>query len=66
MPFKYKEVWNAGAHVASGHRAEWCRDKMRGEWDVVHLGQMRDLAALRKPTALRDIRHDDVRPLLLN
>src|SRR4051812_19181529 len=51
--------------MASGHGAEWCRDEMRREWDVVHLGEMRDLAALGKSAALWDVRHDDVRPLLL-
>ena len=66
VELEHQEVRHGGADMGRGHGADRRGDVVRREGDVVDLGQVGDLAALREPAAFRDVGHDDVDRLLLD
>src|SRR5215210_2037490 len=66
MPLENEEIRHCRAGVAGGHRPDRCRDEVWRKGQVIDFCEVGDLLAFGEPTALRDIRHDYVRNLLLH
>ena len=65
VPFHDEEIRDRRADMRRGHRPERAADVVRGERNVIDLGHIGDLAALREAAALGDIGHDVIDRLLL-
>src|ERR1700684_4438769 len=59
MPLENEEVWNGRADMGGCHGAQRLRYEMRRERQIVNLGEVGDLLALREPAAFGHVRHDD-------
>src|ERR1700677_97570 len=65
VPLADQVVGNSRAHMGRGHGADGRDDAVWCKGNVVGLGHVGDLACLREPAYLLNIRHDDICRALL-
>ena len=60
MPFERQEVGNGGANLGRGHGPDRGNDAMRGEWHIISVRHVGDLAAFEQSAYLLKIGHNYV------
>ena len=66
MEFEDEEVGDGRADMAGGDRFDGAADVVRGQGNVVHIGQVGDTSAFEQAARFRQVGRDDVGGLALD